>query len=228
MQDQINALGGADVRRTYMTIGKGGTFRLQVEKGTKDAKTRSYEVEVDGVKVTKEKTEIHKSLLKDVTIKNISVYNGNYGESINVDVLINGTEFTLQFKADSSFGMDFMEKVPGIDLSKPLNIRGYDFEPEPGKRKRGLSIEQGGEKITGFFYDAEKKKSLHGIPTPVEGGKGYDSKKWRRFFEDKAEFLVAYMKSDIIPKLATVTASEPTAEVDEATPDDVAPEDIPF
>ena len=153
MQDAINALGGADVRRTYMTIGKGGTFRLEVPEGTKGAKTRTYEVEVDGAKVTKTKTEINKSLLQDVLVKDMNVYTGNYGESLNVDVDINGVDFTLQFKTDSSYGMDFMEKIPGVDLTQRMNIRGYDFEDDKGKRRRGLSIEQDGEKIDGYFYD---------------------------------------------------------------------------
>jgi len=205
MQDAINALGGADERKLYMTIGKGGTFRLQVEPGTKGAKTRTYEVDGDnGEKITKSKTEIHKSLLKDVLIKDLNVYNGNFGESVNADVTIGGMDFCLQFKSESSFGMDFMEKIGNVDLTKPMNIRGYDFEDEKGKRRKGISIEQDGEKVTSYFYDSVAKKSINGIPETT--GEGFDSKKWRRFFEDKAEFLVAFIKSDIIPKVASTPA----------------------
>jgi len=223
MQDAINALGGADIRRTYMTIGKGGTFRLEVPEGTAGSQARTYEVEVDGVKTTRTKIEINKSKLESVMIKSIGIYDGKFGESVNVSVDIKGFEFTIQIKADSSYGMDFMEKIPNVNLYEPVTLIGYDFEDDKGKNRRGLSIYQDGEKIQGFFYDVESKKALHGIPT---AGSDMDKKKWRRFFEDKAEFLTAYMKSHIIPQLAS--SLKTVDDIVEQDSLDINPEDVPF
>lgn len=93
----------------------------------------------------------------------------DYGNSYEV-VLKDGPEtFQLSFKADSRYWVDFMKKLPNIDLSQELKITIYDFEDKTTqKRKAGTSVEQNSAKVLSFYdkKDGDNWSYLYGYPDP--------------------------------------------------------------
>lgn len=178
-----------------------GSIREKAEEGKPGAVRRDYE-DSKGVKGTKYEY-VYKSLSGQIT--GLSFQDGDFGLNLYVEVTDVGTTdgepITLVLKTDSSFGEDFMKKLPNIDLTKKVKLVPYSFLDEQQRAKKGISVFVDEEKIQGFFYDPVTKKELHGFPV-VEGDRnGYDKDDWKVHFIKIRKFLVKYTEENVIPKL---------------------------
>jgi hypothetical protein len=130
---------------------------------------------------------------------------------------------------DSGYAIDFMKKLPNIDLGKDVILNAYSWIP-PGKLKlrKGITIIQNGEKIKNFFWDGTN--NLNGLPEREKEISAMTTDDWKIFFIKEKQFLKNYIEANIVPKLqwtakGTAENYEPTEEyVEETSPVD----DIPF
>lgn len=136
-------------------------------------------------------------------------------------VISDGVEnLQISFVEDSRFCFDFMKKLPNIDLSKEVKITAYDFnDRQTNKRKSGISIEQGGQKITSYYEKKDengKWTMLHGFPSP-EGTDFKDKDETKIYFIKVKKFLKAQFEKLFAGKWSDNT---PAPEADETSPDD--------
>ncbi len=145
-----------------------------------------------------------------------------------------GTEQIATMPEDSRFATDFLAKLPNINLDEPVRIAPYDFEPEKGGRKVGLSITQGEEpqKIKSFFVE----ETLVGTQTKYQNTHGYpeataeDKSDWPFFYKKVNKFLVKYAQQNILSKFsegAPTNTEQPQTVTSTQTDDDIL-SSIPF
>jgi hypothetical protein len=82
-----------------------------------------------------------------------------------------------------------MKKILNVDIEKPVKIVPYAFNDDKGKVKKGITIYQGEQKIENYFYDATKKKNLHGYPEPKKLKKPLSKDQWKMYFMEARMFL---------------------------------------
>lgn len=170
-----------------------GKIHVAVAEGTEGAIEREYEIS-DG-KTGKKHEMIYTELSGIITA--VKFDEGDYGINLQIvvadeDAAEDEKPVTLSLPINSNYGEDMMKKLPNLNLKKPVVLSPYSFE-DKGKKKRGVSVKQDGEKIDSFYYDADKKKIINGYPeapTP-KGGKAVTKVQWRKYFEGAAEFLMA-------------------------------------
>lgn len=182
-------------------LGSDGTLRLHVDPGTDGAKLRQYETS-DGKKGEKWEL-IFKGL--EGTISNIQEFEGDYGKNLLVTIAYDGGADTVSISTTSPYGEDFMKKLPGLDLDRPIRFVPYCFEDDNGKVRKGVTVIQDGhgwkdDKAPNFFYDYEKKKTLHKYPEPEGETSSYDKDDWKIYFTTARKFLVKYTEEKIMPK----------------------------
>lgn len=153
-----------------------------------------------------------------------------FGQLFKLTVEKDGEKAILSFKtgADNYF-VDFLKKIPNVDLTKEVNIAGaYDFTStnKAGREKRyvGVTIKQGGEKIKGAYWDG--KKSPKGYPKMEEANP--DSDDWQIFFKVEAKYLKKQFIEKILPNIvpvepsaAPVTKEQPVPQKEVADDDDL-------
>lgn len=197
----------ADTRIFISILTSDGTFRLPVEEGTEGAVKREYETS-DGNKGVK-----HELVLKAVSgrVEKVSFAETNFGKLIQLSV-DTGEEgegtLTISTNTSNSFGIDLMKKLPNLDFSKVYRFAPFSFEGDNGKPVRGISITEGEEytkdekkKVKNFFFDEDKKKELHDFPTPSGDTSKYTKNKWKAYFGEVEDFLIAYTEEKVITKL---------------------------
>jgi len=109
-----------------------------------------------------------------------------FGNAFEVTISDFGEKYQLSFSEESRFWIDFMKKLPNIDLSTKVKITAYDFTDKENKHKAGISILQNNIKITSFYeqkIDDGNWEFLHNYPT----SKGVD-------FKDKDEIKMYFIK----------------------------------
>ena len=178
---------GTRESKQYITILGDGTLRTPVPEGTENAVTREYETS-DGKKGTK--TEL---VFANITgmITNIEVFDGKFGMTLNVSLMDGDETYILSIGVDSSFGEDFMKKLPNIDLTKEVYMAPYSFTDDNGKSQKGISIQQDAEKIPNYYWDVAKKTSANGYPTPEGDTKKFTKPDWKIFYMQANKFLLA-------------------------------------
>ena len=213
--------------KTYATI-ISGTIRVKAEESDPTAVRRDYELR-DGTKGTKFEKIYHEL---SGMIKKVEFFDGDFGRTLNITFSDDG-EIILVMGIEQNYAEDVMKKLPNIDFSKEVTFKPYSFEDkQTKKRRRGVSINQGGEKITNFFSDGQQ--AINGFPE-VEAGKQYDKDDWKMYFLQTRKFLQNYTTEHVIPKLegmdyqpidigggATIQGKE--VEID----DEIKVENIPF
>lgn len=203
----------------YISVKADGRFHEKVPEGTEGAVLREYELR-DGTKG--QKWELLYKEVSGVHIMNIRFEDSDFGENILLTLSDGEKEVVWAENTASNFGSDLMQKLPNIDLSKPVSFKPYAFEDERGKDKRGVTIAQT-DKIGNFFYDGEK--NTHGFPAwPKELDK-MTKDDWKMYFLQVKMFLTDYTKEHIVPKFAEGAEAIKPVEYPE---DEVKPEDIPF
>lgn len=194
----------------FVSILADGMLHHSVPEGTEGAVLRKYKTSTgeEGSKWEHQYTELTGMITK------VAFHEGDYGLQLQVTFKDEGDKpITLSVNAQSNFGEDIMKKLPNVDLTKPVKLVPYAFEDEKTKKpKRGVTIYQDEAKIANFYYDAEKKKPLHGYPTPkipkVKKGEKVPTSFWKLFYLQANAFLVEDIKERLKIETEEVSASD--------------------
>lgn len=177
-------------RRRFLTFAE-GKLREKVEAGTEGAKLR------EGTTPSGELFSKWELSYPGITafITKVELQNGNYGKQILVHMADeNDEKFILALGARTRNGTNFMQILPNIDMTKEVTFKAFsDFKSQDGKDVRGgLSITQNGKKIPSYFYDAEAKKNLRGMPKPKED-KRTKEVDWDSYWPIRDKWLIDYL-----------------------------------
>lgn len=168
------------------------------------------------------------------TIESITFNEMDFGKMINVAFKLEQGEreqVVLSMNTASNYASDFMKKLPNVDLTKEISISPFSFNGDNGKNVKGITIWQGEDsnkvKVANFFSDG--KTNLNGLPSPENGGQGFDKDDWKMYFTTVKKFLVKYTEDNIIPKL-NASAMESFINDHQATrvEEEIKVDDIPF
>lgn len=232
----------AKKKANYYQI-KEGSFRLKTTKEDPQAVPRPYtnpKTKTEGVAYERVFPALN-GIISNIFFSEILLKDGTKLRSLNIKLGEDeeGTEQIATMPEDSRFATDFLAKLPNIDLKIPVRFAPYDFEPEKGPRKVGISILQEGDdapsKIKSFFIEETlvgtqtKYTNLHGYPEATEE----DKSDWPFFYKKVNKFLIKYAQQNILPKLTTdetrytADTSEPQEAKGEPDSDDLR-SSIPF
>jgi len=195
-----------------------GTFRRRVDEGTPGATRRDYE-KSDGTPAVKWEMVVDSLTGK---VEDMGIFDGDFGRTLNItlDANADGVNPKLQFSVENNYGEDLLKKFPNVDFSKEVTFRPFAFtDQSSGREIRGVEVRQGDVKHKNYFWDAEKKEALHGLPTPEGDLNGFTKDDWKIHFMTVRKFLIGYFNEHVQPK---VTKSAP-AEVTEAEEEEVLP-----
>jgi len=228
---------------TYVSIlSSDGSFRVKSNEDNIKAVRRDYETS-DGTKGTKYELVFNEL---DGKIIGISFRDGEFGRVLNI-VMVDGDErFIISVNTASNFGTDFMKKLPNINLEEVVVLAPYSFDDKKGKKQRGISIIQNGEKIQSAYYDKEKKEEINGFPKvdtkkkPEKTAVTKWKKFWNAYFSEVEEFLVEKTEEIIktLPEyeeeikedfsFSKLSGKKTYNKAIEYPEDDIDPNDIPF
>lgn len=206
----------------YLSVIGGNMLQASTEDNP-EAKKRDYETS-DGKKGTKYEIE-HRNLTGNVVGMNFN--DGKFGEEFSIVLQSGDEKAQLTVPTSGEYFADFAKKLPNIDLTKPITINPYEMDKDNGKKNRGMSIKQGGEKIANAYWDG--KKSLKGMPeVSKEDRKDYDSDDWKMHFIKIKKFLKKKVEAVDIPAYQVVDTAkaETTQNAPKADSPDV--DDLPF
>ncbi len=204
---------------------KEGSFRLKTTKEDPAAVPRPFtnpKTKADGVAYERVFPALN-GLISDIQFTEKLLDDGTRLKSLNIKLGEDedGTEQIATMPEDSRFATDFLAKLPNIVLSEPVRLAPFDFEPEKGPRRVGISITQEvdkdyGEpqKVKSFFVEETlvgtqtKYTNLHGFPEATDE----DKSDWPFYFKKVNKFLVKYAVLNVLPKFnegATADTTQP-------------------
>lgn len=188
----------------------GGNICQTVPKGTPNARYREHEPRSGESESVDGKWEL---VFQNWTgkIMNIEIKKGNYGRVCNIEL----EDSILSMGTSSNFFQDFASKVFSGDLKQTFLFHPYEMQTDKGK-KRGMSLQQNGEKLKNYFWDGEK--TLHGAPDADQDKKNEEGY-WKIYFIQLENFLVEKLK-----QLKFETLEKPSAPDNELEHID----DLPF
>lgn len=195
----------------------GGNLVKRVEAGTPGAKERVNKL---GNTVYEVSFQAWRGIVKDWKI-----VDSDYGKTLHVN--FDDVTISLSGKSQS----EFIKRFAGARTDQEITIRPYDFVTDDGKRKSGLTIIQGEEKLKDFFsdYDAESKKFTYknGYPAPqAEWSKMTEAQK-KIYYITTEEFLQNYVTRNPINNIGVREEEEiPTINLDEE--ENIKITDVPF
>jgi len=169
-----------------------GTIRVKTTESNPDAVRRDYELR-DGTKGTK-----FELVYNDLSglITGISFYEGDFGKTLHITISDGEEKTILSLGIDSNYAEDLMKKIPNIKLDETVTLSPYSFEDDKKKLRKGISVVQNEIKIKSFFYDTDKKETLHGFPK-VDKDKTYDKDEWKIYFMTTRKFLEKFITENI-------------------------------
>jgi hypothetical protein len=182
----------------------GGELVQKVAEGTKDSRCRKYE---------HKEGEAHELVYMNWTgkVQSVEVKEGNYGE----ECIIKMEDAQLTLPTIGRYFSDFAKKIHQADLSKPVTFHPFDWEVD-GERRIGIKMYHvKDEPFKNYFYDPDKKKSLHGFPE-VDKSKADRKSYWNKYYIDVAEFLAEYLDELKFPEIKT-TLDEVAEDLGEKT-----------
>lgn len=209
----------------FSVLASDGKLHQTVSADTPGAKLRKYETS-DGK--TGEKYELVADSIEGL-IDNVSIYEGDFGKNILIAFKLEeeqeeSEKVIVSLNVASNFGEQFMEKLPNIDEEKEIRLAPYSFlDEKTGKPKRGLTLEQGGQKLVSAYqtYDETKKewKTKKGFPLPEGDTKSFDTDDWKAYFITRRKYLLEEMKkhnlySDESYEVALTTPGKKKSEED--------------
>lgn len=199
--------------KIYASVLADGMIHVEVPEGTEGAVKRDYETS-DGKTGSKFEHTYDELSGK---VSSISFYDGDFGKSLQITVedADGGKPIMLSLNTASSYGEDVMKKLPNVDLEKEVSFIPYSFTDDKGKKKKGMTIKQDGEKIGNYYYDAENNKNLHDFPKPPtpKKGKVLTTDEWKMYFLQTRIFLIDETEKTFA-HLLTATDVEKGSDVD--------------
>lgn len=205
----------------YLSI-IGGTLRKNVAENTPGAIRRDYE-DSKGNKGTK--FELVYTSLSGV-IKSVGFYEGDFGKSLSLRLEDGQDTYTLSVGVEQPYAEDLMKKLPAIDLSKEIEITPYDFEDDKGKRRRGVTVKQNGNKVENHFWDTEKKLPKNGYP--VVEDTSMDKEDWKMYFMQARKFMIKFITENIVPKFDKFEELSKSSPLAKLMDDEIDESNIPF
>lgn len=176
--------------KIYASVLADGMIHVEVPEGTEGAVKRDYETS-DGKTGSKFEHTYDELSGK---VSSISFYDGDFGKSLQITVedADGGKPIMLSLNTSSSYAEDVMKKLPNVDINNEVSFIPYSFTDDKGKKKKGMTLKQNGEKIGNYYYDAENKKNLHDFPTPPtpKKGKSLTTDEWKMYFMQTRIFLI--------------------------------------
>lgn len=237
-------------KANYYTI-KEASFRLPSNQDDPEAVRRAYtnpKTGESGVAYERAYKALY-GFITDVSFRESTLKDNTVLRNINIHLGEDeaGVSQIISIPQGSRYAVDFMKRLPSIDLNKEVRLMPYDFEKD-GPRQVGLSVyhkdDETGEfsiKVDNNFFtkveevDGVKEyTNLHGFPEPTEE----DATDWPFYFKKVEKFLINYTKENILPKFSREGKSDQA--LDEAlsdmpeslrsrhVKDDINPDDIPF
>ena len=213
---------------TWYSINE-GKFKKKVTEDTPGAIPRKWET-TDGKSGIK--YELHYNALFGF-IEGIKIVDGEYGKQIVVtlDKDQDGETPIIALAVNQKYGVDFLKKLPAIDLKKEVRIMPFNFDNDDGKEVTGVRVDHKDDnekftvKVANFFSDGTK--TINGYPDPEPNAKEtYSKEDWKNYFSYVVpKFLVAYATDNVLPKFHGETKSAPVTDYPEEV---INPEDIPF
>jgi hypothetical protein len=169
----------------YLSIANGNIVQ-KVKEDNKDerVRVREYEDDKGNIKYT------YEIPFRDLTgyITSIKIEKGKFGTDCRVHLALGDEKVIFTIPYESNYFQDFAKRIAGADLTKTVTLNAYSFENDQGKNIRGVTVQQGGEKLTDFFWDG--KKALHGMPSVSKAdAKKYDTDDWKIHFAQVRKFL---------------------------------------
>jgi hypothetical protein len=205
-----------------------GAFRTRVPEDTEDAIPR----------INKNKVQVFEREVKALFgfIEEVALEDSDFGKQLKITLDKNddGVNPILSFGVESKDGRDVLKKLPAVDFTKEVRIMPYRFTPEDKQEEiSGISITQKDEegkytvKVENFFFDPETKKYIHGYPV-IDWDKASESEQ-KIYKIQRDEFLVNYLKENILPRFSEKLVQFPTRAVEPTYPDEeIDVSSIPF
>lgn len=204
--------------KIYLSIANGKLVQ-KVPAGTPGAVERKWEV--GGKSGTK-----YELVFDNISgkITGVSFYNGEKDGRKFQNLIVEFDEFdgktpVLSINSKTKYAEDIMKKLPNVDLSQEVKVRPFSFTPEGEDRAvTGVDLRQGNEwgtSVKDYYYDKEKKQTLHGAPEPTKEEK--EEGDWETYYRRRNKFFI---KATTERFQIVEQTSYPTK--------DINPEDIPF
>jgi hypothetical protein len=87
-----------------------------------------------------------------------------------------GETYIIQIPVESRYFQSFVNKLPNMDFSEPVNLMAYKFTPKDKvKPVSGIAIKQDGHKIEDYY---NKNNPLPGVPEFPANGDDSEKKMW--------------------------------------------------
>lgn len=206
-----------------------GKFHTKVSEDTEGAVARKWETP-DG------KSGIKYELVYNALfgkIENIKFTEGEYGEQVLVTLEDDedGNTPIIAMSTTSNYGVDFLKRLPAIDLSKEVRLMPFNFENDEGRKVTGVRVEhkddEGKYKVAVKSHFSNGEKSINGYPDPDPNAKTSWSKAdWKNYFGYVVpKFLSTYAKENVLTKFSP---EKKTAVMPDYPEEEINPEDIPF
>lgn len=135
--------------------------------------------------------------------------------NITLDENENGNVPVVTAGIDTKYAQDILKKLPNIDFDQEVRIRPYSYLKEGDEKNTvGVEITQRNtdetftKKMGDFFYDWDTREVKNGYPETPKKKEDMTSKDWRRYFEDANEFVINYVKENILPNFKPEDAVE--------------------
>lgn len=189
----MEATNNTSDKRYLSILSSTGKFHQSVPEGTDGAVKREYETS-SGEKGVK--NELVYSEVSGI-ITGLSFHDGDFGKNLQIELDDDGV---VSVGVESSFGEDIMKKLPGIDLSSSVKLKPYAFTDDAGKNRRGVTIEQDGDKLYNYYYDNNAGKAVNGMPE--FDGDMNDKDDWKMYFMKARKFLVKEVEALIAEKFS--------------------------
>ena len=133
------------------------------------------------------------------------IRNTDFGDNITITLKVTQGEtyyFSISAATNSIYGRTLLELLPNLNPNDYITIKVWDTFTSEGKSVyAGLKIVNGNEeKVRSFFWDYEKKTSLHGYP---QMKKGMDKDDKKIYFLQAEKVAKNYFVEKVQPRFAS-------------------------
>lgn len=220
------ALGKEKEGGNYITFKPSiGRLTIKSDQGDPEAKPRTYKDSKTNQDVT-----VYEQRYQYITGKVVGVEvdtTGEYGSQLKIVLRDGETDYTLPVPLNKSWGTKVAEAMPNVNLDEDVTITAYaDFVSDGKDVQAGLSLKQGGERVTSHFNykendvwvraeDFPEYPQADTIPNKEKNPAKY-TKFWGDYYFTVEEFLIEWFEKNMtIEYVAPVKA-------------EVVTEDVPF
>lgn len=144
---------------------KHAMFSLSAKEGDKDAKQvmgKDGTPYLDGEGKGRWKTDYTfvEGFIVDFVKEDVEVTKGTTRTYLNIQMMDGSDSYTVSVEKGSRYWLDFLKRLPSVDLSKKVHMSPYSIE-ENGKWNQGIVIHQEGVKVVSAY---NKENNYGGAP----------------------------------------------------------------